>query len=259
MSGSQTLNSKIRVLIAKTYRAEKLYASLRNSNESGGNPLSLGINKLVNESRAKEWQTNHEHFRALLNDTVRLGNSRLVIQHLEVMLEQFYARYVESSAALDRGASRVAEAVRRQEFALIIKLSVDLIRHKARAQASKVISDELDSLLESVGHGSRSKAHPTGQSALGQPHTGTADLEQRRLVAIESRNNGNVDENDDTGDDNDDYENSFDFIGMPPASPLNQAPGNGSPRQLEPEMLGAKIIPLKRRDSREQVFGQNKS
>lgn len=154
--GSPTLNSRLRVLVAKTFRAEKLYSSMRCAGD-GVAASSTALVKIANDVRAKEWQVMHSELRAALNELIRVGNSSRVADELEVLYEQYYARFIESTAVLDRGVSALIETSRKQEFAQLLKISAEMIRHKARAQACKVIADELLALLDSVGRGRKSE------------------------------------------------------------------------------------------------------
>lgn len=220
-----TLQSRLRVLIAKTYRAEKLYASMLNVGESGApsnaNSPSNSLGKLANDARAREWQASHEYLRSTLNDLTRAGNSAAVLDQLEVLYEQYYARFLESGNALSRGIAALVDTARRQEFAHVLKLSLEMIRHKARAQACKVIADELGALIEESGRGPRQSGERT------QP-------EEDELERIR-----NVDE-----------------LKSKDRSDSSKASNSLNRRPLEPSDLGAKIIPLRRRGVGEPQMGQ---
>lgn len=227
-----TLNSRLRVLIAKTYRAEKLYASMLNVGE-GGLPSGASLNKLANDVRAKEWQVQHEQLRSGLNELVRLGHHAAVLDHLEVLHEEYYARYMESSNSLARGVAALVETARRQEFAHVLKLSLDMARYKARSQACKVIADELAALIEESGRvnrlGDKTRAAQTKNGLVSADPDGS-----------ESQKGGSRQEADRRFSSMQDLPVTGEE--MEEADSLRRKP-------LAPEDLGAKIIPLRRRGS----------
>ena len=210
-----TLNSRLRVLIAKTFRAEKLYASLLNVGDSahsiGAGPVgAASLTKLANDVRAREWQASHEQLRASLNELVRMSNSSAILDHLQVIYEQYYAKFVESGTALDRGISALVDTARRQEFAHVLKLSVEMTRHKARAQACKVIADELAALI--------------GESGRNLSQTDGRDADRIPVGVVSER------------------------IGRDTAGDMRQSSGQMR-RPVDPSDLGGKIIPLRRKGS----------
>ncbi len=150
MSNGATLNSRLRVLVAKTFRAEKLYSSIRNKKQSDTISVSA-LSDLANEVRAKEWQNAHYQLRTALNDVLSQGGSSQQSKDLLLLREQFAKRAKEAAVAVENGVRTLNETAKRQEFAHVFKLSLELVQHKARAQASKVISEELTSLLNKAG------------------------------------------------------------------------------------------------------------
>lgn len=150
MSATPTLNSRLRVLVAKTFKAEKLYSSIRNSRaDKLANVASLS--DMANDIRAKEWQRAHYRLRASLNDILSLPTKSAIIAELLKVRESFLQKAVESEAAIEKNSGLIDETVRRFEFARSLKISVELIQEKACAQANRVISDELGALLDSSG------------------------------------------------------------------------------------------------------------
>lgn len=222
-SSLSTLNSRMRVLIAKTFRAEKLYSSLLNVSDSSHNTTSgpVGaavLTKLANDVRAREWQTSHEQLRASLNDLVKMSSSSAALDRLQILYEQYYARFVESGTALDRGISALVDTARRQEFAHVMKLSVEMTRHKARAQACKVIADELAALIGESG---------------------------RNCNQPESR-------------DSDRLPTGVEVASLSPEGAGSINPQKGQLRRpVEPDDLGGKIIPLRRRGAHEPSSRHN--
>ncbi len=150
MAAAQTLNSRIRVLIAKTFRAEKLYSSIRSPRtERMSNNGTLA--ELANDVRAKEWERSHYQLRVALNEILALGSNSSVLAEVLRLRERFHNAAQESSAAIENGMESVVDTVRRQEFAHAFKMCIELVRHKSRAQANKVVADELSAVLEASG------------------------------------------------------------------------------------------------------------
>ena len=150
MSAAPTLNSRLRVLVAKTFRAEKLYSSIRNAQgEKLSSPTVL--TQMANDIRAKEWQRSHYQLRVSLNDILAQGGSAQATEELIQLRQRFSQRADESLEALETGTQALVEDARRHEFAHIFKISIELIRHKARAQANKVVVDELNAVLDASG------------------------------------------------------------------------------------------------------------
>ena len=147
MSVTPTLHSRLRVLVAKAFRAEKLYSTVNNSRaERLSNMAALA--EAASDIRAREWQRSHYQLRTALNDVLALGNSAAIVKEVHVLRDSFLRKSKESSALVERGAEELVETARRHEFAHIFKISVELIRHKAQAQACRVIADELTSVLD---------------------------------------------------------------------------------------------------------------
>lgn|GEM_PF-5211366 len=151
MTGNQhTLNSRLRVLIAKTFKAEKLYSSLVKTHPSAKLGV-VALSHLANDIRSKEWQKMHEDLRLGLNSLLRLGQTSTIANELEVVWTGFVEKLEESLADLQQGERALREACDRGEYSTALKISAELVRHKARSQSCKVIIDELKSLLESSG------------------------------------------------------------------------------------------------------------
>ena len=151
MAESPTLHSRLRVLVAKTYRAEKLFSSIRNSSDP--KILSLAsLSDLANDIRAKEWQSAHHDLRQRLNDLlspqVSPGGLTPGAQEL---YSHFRQAYEADRADLNRGIAAIQETAEREEFTQSLRFSLDLIRIKARLQVHKAIADELSGALQLTG------------------------------------------------------------------------------------------------------------
>ena len=165
MSKNQTFNSRIRLLVAKSFKAEKLYNSLR-SDFSFQNPETLnkiisstGIGEIANDIRAREWQRCHNDLRVSLNKilsdsplygTEMTSSSRVNAQQraLAGLLAEFRSCYDAERKFVDQSIDTLLEAGKREEFGHVLKLSLELIRAKSRAQAAKAVADELNSVLQ---------------------------------------------------------------------------------------------------------------
>lgn len=150
MAEGPTLNSRLRILVAKTFKAEKLYASVRNA-QSFRFEGSQSATEIANEIRAREWQDAHGQLRTVLNEVLGYGATQQMIARLLKLRNEFLAEAEKHFQAVEMGIKAINETARRQEFAYVLKLSAELIRHKARGQACKVIADELNAVLDSSG------------------------------------------------------------------------------------------------------------
>lgn len=154
MAQSQTFNSRLRLLVAKSYKAEKLYSSLR-SEVTFQNPDHLsrvtsasGIAEIANDLRAREWQRLHNELRTALNEILSDTTPANQPRAIAGLLEMFRERFDQDRAYLEENIETLVDASNREEFGHVLKLSLELIRIKSRAQASKAISDELNSVLQ---------------------------------------------------------------------------------------------------------------
>lgn len=192
MSAGPTLNSRLRVLVAKAYKAEKLYASIRNqpaadfsrgefgadSFRHSGSPSVSGrgadllndisdldhgsdrrspsgsatLSVFANDVRAKEWQRSHFQLRTALNEILSEAAGARTVQELIALRDRFGAKAAECTALVERETGELLEVAKRKEFAHCLKLALDLVRHNARAQAYSVIVSELNGILDSAPH-----------------------------------------------------------------------------------------------------------
>jgi hypothetical protein len=176
MGKNATLNSRLRVLVARTYKAEKLYSSLRNAGGSTSSSLNSalldphsaknpGLAQLANDARAKQWQQQHYQLRIALNDILSAGSKASLTAQVFALRDKFHSRWSESKTAIDEGTKNLIETAGRQEFAHTLKVSAELIRHKARAEACQVIAKELTAILEASG---RDTSDAAAQKSLEQ-------------------------------------------------------------------------------------------
>jgi hypothetical protein len=150
MSSTQTLFSRLKVLVAKAYRAEQLYQSIRNTND--GNVATVtALSEMANDIRAREWKGAHAKLRKGLNAIISEGNTSLLKGQVQDLALQFAATAEESNRILAHGIAALIENVHKGELARSLKLNAELIRHKAIMQACSAITDELKSVLEYSG------------------------------------------------------------------------------------------------------------
>jgi hypothetical protein len=150
MTQQLTLHSRLKILIAKTFRAEKLYGSIRNSPAGVSGHLTM-LTEISNDIRAREWQKSHFQFRTALNDLLSEATTQTLAASVSRLHRAFQERADESADALQAGTAGLIDAAKRQEYAHVMKISVELIRHRARAQANQVVADELAGVLEISG------------------------------------------------------------------------------------------------------------
>ena len=174
---SPTLKSKLRVLVAKTYRAERMYSSMRNSS---GASLPA-INSIVNEVRAREWQLANEQLRRTVSELIKLSNTTLIANELEALLESYNSRIESSRLAMSDGSQELNSSLERDEFVDLFKGSLELVRLKARVQSLSVVLDEITVLLESCGRSTKRKARFLNKQAS-LSETATSDGSQNNVI-----------------------------------------------------------------------------
>ena len=149
MSSGATLHSRLRVLVAKTFRAEQLYSSMRNS----ASARTTSFSEIASDARSGVWLRCHRRLRTALNEALSLSTHTAVAARVQALKNHFESKARESSSVVEQGTSRLIETAKRHEFALVLKLAFELIQHKARAQANAAIADELSEILLSSGRG----------------------------------------------------------------------------------------------------------
>lgn len=156
MSDSATLNSKLRVLIAKTFRAEKLYSSLRKPYANlSASPSSFS--EVANDIRAKQWQKTHTKLRTELNDILDLKNGKDCLKRLTSLYNHFVDETDYCNNSLDSSLKELLKAANREEFVHSMKLSFELVRLKAKMQACFAITEELSQVLALQGIKAKSR------------------------------------------------------------------------------------------------------
>lgn len=154
MSSSATLNSRLRILVAKAFRAEKLYAAARASKQKEAMPAHSTVSDAAQELRAKEWQKSHYDLRVSLNTILALGNNKEQASQLLLLKARYQSRAEENAETVKKLLKTLKETADRQEFAHVLKLALELIRLKAVTQSSKVITEELHAVLSRSGRAS---------------------------------------------------------------------------------------------------------
>jgi len=146
-----TITSRLKVLIARTFRAEKLYSSMR-TNDQGGEAASASLLvELANEVRAREWQRAHTKLRKVLNEIIERSAPAELGSEIVRLHKHFSVKAGESESLLSAGLAELPDMSRRQEFSALLKLSAELVRYKARYQAYQALADELASVLDNSG------------------------------------------------------------------------------------------------------------
>jgi hypothetical protein len=156
MSQRPTLNSRLRVVVAKAYRTEKLYSSHGGRFEKLAGAAALS--DAASEVRGREWQRAYQHLRCCLNDLLSLGNSAVVARDVLALREAYLAKADESNQLVKYGVEEMKEFADRQEFAHILRLSTELIRRKAQVQVCRAIAQELTEILDAQGSSKSIKA-----------------------------------------------------------------------------------------------------
>jgi hypothetical protein len=202
MSAPSTLYSKLKILVAKLYKAEKLYSSMKRiplpevnnkpvsptrtsgsvkplsnlynsqsnfqrksskvsdfENRTFGNSKDSHVNEInrnstnnsliehANDVRSCEWHKIHQSFRIRLNDLLSEGNNYLLSQKFNDLWLEFLAEFEIAELDLQECNESAKDALNKEEYSYLIKLSSELIKRKAKLQALKVIHDELNGLL----------------------------------------------------------------------------------------------------------------
>ncbi len=150
MSSNATVNSRLRVLVARAFRAEKLYgASAPNRPDKRLNYAQLA--EAAGELRSKEWQKAYYQLRASLNDLLALGSPQATVDGVIALRLEFLKRTEEAAQFVEHASSELQDAAARQEFSHLFKLTLELIRQKAVAQSSRAVCDELGAVLKASG------------------------------------------------------------------------------------------------------------
>ncbi len=142
----ESLISKLRILIARTYRAEKLYGTIR-SEKAMRALSSSSVSEIANDLRAREWQHVHHELRMKLNDLLERGDSSILSSGIRRLYEEFSNRAELVSSLLVAKKSELLDGVKRDDFAFSANVSFELIKKKAELQASRAIAEEIASVI----------------------------------------------------------------------------------------------------------------
>lgn len=178
---STALFSKLKILVAKLYKAEQLYSSMRrihtteSSNKTkiekntvnqkfknlpgskvtslktqNSSDLNLAGQSLIefsNDIRSNEWYKVHHSFRIKLNDILIEGYNNSLNVRLNDLWQEFLAEFEVAELDLEECNQAAKDSLLKEEYSYLFKLSSELIRRKARLQALKIIHDELNNLI----------------------------------------------------------------------------------------------------------------
>ena len=146
-TSSTTLHSRLKVIIAKSFRAEKLYASMKNDRGSASFEGTRVVD-YANTIRAEVWQQTHYQLRKALSEIITLGNSSEIITALCGLFSEITALVDRHLKRIEELKSEIKEDCDRQEFVHCLKLSVDLVRCKSFIQVNQLIADELHEIIK---------------------------------------------------------------------------------------------------------------
>jgi hypothetical protein len=147
MADTPTLHSRLRVLVARTFRAEKLYSSMRNNGSANpADPSKLA--EIANDVRSSVWQRRHYQLRKAINHVLSEVGSSDVAGEITLLRDRFQRKADEHRQLVDDSRAALVETAERSEFARSLKLSLELIRSKAEMQANQIIADELTAVVQ---------------------------------------------------------------------------------------------------------------
>lgn len=162
MNIPNTLNSRIKILIARTYKAEKLFTNVRlgeegeiksnsfeqlNNDEINATKSNSPAALVANDIRAKEWQRAHSELRNALNIMVANNSGSKLVEQVVDLKNQFELGLKTFIKDLDARKLEVVHFIERNEFATALKGSIECIKLNARIQAFRVILNELSHLV----------------------------------------------------------------------------------------------------------------
>src|SRR6188508_750181 len=101
MTANPTLHSRLRVLVAKAFRAEKLYSTV-NSSRAERLTNMAALAEAAGDIRAREWQRSHYQLRTSLNDVLGLGNSSAIVKEVVGLRDQFLRRSQEATSLVEK-------------------------------------------------------------------------------------------------------------------------------------------------------------
>ena len=217
MPTTATLNSRLRVLIARTYKAEKLYSSnARSAKQDGSGPENSGwasrarssraqnsgdgsssvidgleksLGDVANRARAKEWERAHRELREALNEVLALGTSKKQAAALISIANEFRQYASEGMAQIDRGIILLKNSAERQEFSHVCKISLELVKEKARIQANSIIAEEVKYLLSRSGKGDEADLFAPAASKVvaDEGEDSAEEYQPNNVISLETR------------------------------------------------------------------------
>lgn len=146
---SSTLSSRLKVLVAKSFKAERLYGSMVVNLTGQLESEFTERAKLSNEIKAREWQKSYNKLRIGLNSIISEESNAIAVTERLLKLEaDFRAQVVRSNEELEKISLAIKDALTRGEYAVVYRRSMDLVKYQSRIQASQVVCEEILALLE---------------------------------------------------------------------------------------------------------------
>ena len=146
---SSTLASRLKVLVAKSFKAERLYGSMVISLTGQLDTELAERAKLSNEIRAREWQKSYNKLRLGLNSILSEEKSATAVTERLLKLETDFRVQIQRAAQeLEKVSVGIKDALSRAEYAVVYRRSMDLVKYQARIQASEVVCEEVLALLD---------------------------------------------------------------------------------------------------------------
>jgi hypothetical protein len=147
---SPTFASRLRMLVAKTFRAEKLYSSMRNV-QAASSASTSGLTEIANDIRAREWQKAFHELRTELSDILTPGISSSTATHVADLLRKSCDKRDVAGREFEKHSVDLQGSLKNEEYASALRTLVEVIQLRARHQATRAITDELSGVLESAG------------------------------------------------------------------------------------------------------------
>ncbi len=156
MSNNSTLNSRLRELFNKAYRAEKLHHTRKSSAIVDGFEHSK-LQELAQNVNANAWSITNAELKNSLNKLLRDNNSINVINELNTLKEKINAEIAEKAKEQERLKNMLIKMTEYTEFYNTLKLSLDLVKIKSTTQALQATIGELNYVMGSNANRSSNK------------------------------------------------------------------------------------------------------
>ncbi len=113
MAEQATLISRMRVLVARTYKAERLYASMK---RGSGRPFpgAAALSSMANEARAGEWQEMHAKMRLALNEILDNNSAKELVSLVLRLRDEFMQVSASSGAMFEERLEKLSDAIRKE-------------------------------------------------------------------------------------------------------------------------------------------------